>query len=148
MPYADIQTQKHQERAWKNGKWLSRKTGVLAEDYQLALFASPIEVIFPSPLLSSPPGSALRKTQGPKVEGDDCGKQKMGTEGTPCWVGYHVTDGPRPAQLGFPSLPPRKLSTPKATKNLLTQLAMEHSPKTFPISATSQEPWRATKWRQ
>lgn len=71
----------------------------------------------------------------------------MGTEGTPCWVGYHVTDAPHPTRLGFPSLSPLTLSTLKVTKSLLTQLAMEHSPKTFPISATSQEQRLATRWR-
>lgn len=40
------------------------------------------------------------------------------------------------------------VSTPKAAKNSLTQLAMEHSPKTLPISKTSQKLQTPTKWRQ
>ena len=53
---------------------------------------------------------------------------------------------PRPARGLFSFI--SHASTPQAANNQLTQLAMEHSPKTLPISTTSQEQRMPTKWRQ
>ena len=53
---------------------------------------------------------------------------------------------PRPAQGLFPFI--SHASPSQAANNQLTQLAMEHSPKTLPISTTSQEERMPTRWSQ
>lgn len=85
-----------------------------------------------------PPRSALRKTHGPRANQSDQGRQGENA------VGRHSPLGGVPrSRWGLNKLARVAFSftycasTPKAAKEHLTQLAMEHSPKTLPISTTS-----------
>lgn len=75
-------------------------------------------------------------------------RREKGKQSTLRWVGVPRSRpaSPTPIQVPFPSA--SHASTAKTAKNHLTQLAMEHRPKTLPISKTSQEKQIPTKWRQ
>lgn len=146
----DRHKKKQQKGTWKNGKRLSRNTDG-GESLPALFFTPPTGVIFPSPLLTTASRSALSKTQRSVAESEWPGEipvgRKWGRKALP--VGWGATF---PPSLTHPHSNPFLFRLPRyhpeVCQNHLTQLAMEHSPKTLPISKTSQEPKMPTKWRQ
>lgn len=130
----------------------SGKTGGAGDDQLFS--ASPTGVTFPSPLFPRPPGRLSGRIRAPKPNPGGRGREKLRERGRK-W-------GPKALPAGWGATFPRVLaqptqiplssashaSTPRAAINHLTQLATEHSPKTLPISKTSQKQQMRPKWRQ
>lgn len=130
-----------QKGAWKNRESPSRKAGGGGKTTS-------------SQLGTPPPGhslmaTALPKTQGREAVAGDQGRQGGNGKRKASLLGGVTRSrraSPRPAR-GLSSFISHA-STPQAATSQLTQLAMEHSPNTLPISATSQEQRTPTRWRQ
>ena len=94
------------------------------------------------------PGSALPKTQGREAVSEwpkEIGRKRERKASLLGGVTRSRRASARPARGLFSHL---LRQPPQAANNQLTQLAMEHSPKTLPISTTSQEQRMPTRWRQ
>lgn len=82
-----------------------------------------------------PSGQLLARLRNPKLSPSDQGRQGKKGKAKHSPMGGVPRSRPAsltPIQVPFPSA--SHASTPKTAKNHLTQLAMEHSPKTLPIS--------------
>lgn len=123
---------------------------LVGEGRPLALhFTSPIRVIFPFPLLLTATRVSSSKDSGPRSWVGVTKRNDENGEGRHSLLGgvkRWRRASPTPARVPFSFVPHG--STPKSPKNHLTQLAMEQSPKTLPISTTSQEQQMPTRWRQ
>lgn len=94
------------------------------------------------------PGSALPKNQGREAVAEwprETGRKRGRKASLLGGVARSRRASPRPARGLFSFI--SDASTPQAATSQLTQLAMEHSPNTLPISATSQEQRMPTRWR-
>lgn len=138
---------KGQKGTWKNRESPSRKAG--GEEKLPALSSEPpLRVTHSWPLLLVATRLGSSKESGPRscggvAKGD---REKTGKKGLPVGWGSTVPPGlTRPARGLFSFI--SDASTPQAATSQLTQLAMEHSPNTLPISATSQEQRMPTRWR-